>query len=55
MEAFATMVTSDSYVVGAVVLADSLQSTCAAAQRRPLVCMVTSQVALRVALGCAIL
>ena len=40
-EAFATMVTSDSYVVGAVVLASSLQS---ASARRPVVCMVSPQV-----------
>ena len=40
-EAFATLVTSDSYVVGAVVLASSLQSTGAT---RPIVCMVSPQV-----------
>ena len=43
-EAFVTMVTSDSYVVGAVVLAGSLQATSTAAQRRPIVCMVTAGV-----------
>ena len=37
-------VTSDSYVVGAVVLADSLRSTCAAAHKRPMACMVTAEV-----------
>ena len=42
-EAFATLVTSDSYVVGAVVLASSLQSTGAT---RPIVCMVSPQVCL---------
>jgi hypothetical protein len=40
-EAFATMVTSNSYVVGAVVLASSIQS---ASARRPVVCMVSPQV-----------
>jgi hypothetical protein len=43
-EAFATLVTSDSYVVGAVVLASSLQSTGAT---RPIVCMVSPQVCSR--------
>ena len=40
-EAWVTMVTSDSYVVGAVVLAHSLQSTCTVSHKRPIVCMVT--------------
>ena len=46
MEAFITMVTSDSYVVGAVVLAHSLQSTCNVSQTRPIVCMITPEVRL---------
>jgi len=41
-EAFATMVTSDSYVVGAIVVADSLYSTCG--HKRPVICMVTTSV-----------
>ena len=45
-EAWVTMVTSDSYVVGAVVLAHSLQSTCTVSRQRPLLCMVTSEVLL---------
>jgi len=43
-EAWVTMVTSDSYVVGAVVLAHSLQSTCTVSRQRPLLCMVTPEV-----------
>ena len=43
-EAYVTMVTSDSYVVGAVVLANSLQSSSEASRVRPLLCMVTPEV-----------
>ena len=41
-EAFVTLVTSESYVVGAVVLADSLRGCCG--DERPMVCMVTDVV-----------
>ena len=45
-EAYVTMVTSDSYVVGAIVLANSLQSASLATDKRPFICMVTPEVSL---------